>query len=226
MKLAGFGICGLEKQSLSVQLGHGGRLECDRADGVRFLPWFWCFKHCDAVLYRNELCSNKMKGKTAVLIGESSCLSKFSSTGVVQRVGQTLSYFSCKLCLPVVRCGNREVVRGSNFQEWKWLKCRFLSLFISFHHWWKTTSVAMMGGFIVRKCSICENCAAQWLRKWKAVEKPIRNVVVARAGGNFPGQKGRRDFKCLLPLNSVFAGPFPTTVFFSSNLLMKMQDTD
>lgn len=194
MKLAGFGICGLERRSLSMQLGHGGRLECERADRVRFLPWFWCFKRCDAVLYRNELCSNKMKGKTAVLIGESSCLSKFGSIGVVQRVGQTLSYFWCRLCLAVVSYGNGEVVRASNFQEWKWLKCRFLSLFFSFHYWWKTASVAMMGGFIVRKCCICEECAAQWLRKWKAVEMPIRNVVVARAGGNFSRAEGQAWF--------------------------------
>lgn len=80
MKLAGIGRCGLESQSFSMQIGHGGRLERDRTDGVRFPPWFWCFKYYDAVWYRNELWSNKMKGNTAILIGESSCLSKFSFT--------------------------------------------------------------------------------------------------------------------------------------------------
>lgn len=39
---------------------------------------FGAFKYYDAVWYRNELWSNKMKGNTAILIGESSCLSKCS----------------------------------------------------------------------------------------------------------------------------------------------------
>lgn len=39
-------------------------------------------KYYDAVRYRNELWSNEMKGNTAILIGESSCLSKFRFTAL------------------------------------------------------------------------------------------------------------------------------------------------